>query len=46
MADDDFFAEVEAEADELAAHLRKGCLEMPDPSPLDIFDHVYAEQHA
>ena len=25
--------------------VRKGCLELPDPSPLDIFDHVYAEQH-
>ena len=43
VVDDDFFDEVEAEADELAAHLREGCLAMPDPSPLDIFDHVYVE---
>jgi 2-oxoisovalerate dehydrogenase E1 component alpha subunit len=44
LADDDFYAEVEGEADELAVRLRKGCLEMPDPSPLDIFDQVYTEQ--
>ena len=43
VADDDYYAEVEREADELAAHLRKGCLELPDPSPLDIFDQVYEE---
>jgi pyruvate dehydrogenase E1 component alpha subunit len=43
VADDDYYAEVEHEADELAAHLRKGCLELPDPSPLDIFDQVYEE---
>jgi pyruvate dehydrogenase E1 component alpha subunit len=40
-----FFDEVEAEAEELAAHVRKGCLELPDPDPLSIFDHVYAEPH-
>ncbi|MBA3310318.1 MAG: pyruvate dehydrogenase (acetyl-transferring) E1 component subunit alpha [Nocardioidaceae bacterium] len=43
VADDDYYAEIESEADELAARLRKGCLELPDPSPLDIFDQVYAE---
>ncbi len=43
LADDDYYAEIEAEADELAVRLRKGCLEMPDPSPLDIFDQVYEE---
>ncbi|HEX3004323.1 MAG TPA: pyruvate dehydrogenase (acetyl-transferring) E1 component subunit alpha, partial [Angustibacter sp.] len=41
MADDDFFSAVDAESDELAAHVRKGCLEMPDPQPLDMFEHVY-----
>jgi len=41
----DFFESVEAEADELAAHVRKGCLEMADPEPLVAFDHVYAEEH-
>ena len=44
VADDADYAEIEVEADELAARLRKGCLEMPDPSPLDIFDQVYEEQ--
>jgi len=43
LADDDFFAGVEAEADEIAARLREGCLSMPDPNVLDIFDHVYAD---
>jgi 2-oxoisovalerate dehydrogenase E1 component alpha subunit len=43
VVDDDYYAEVEREADELAAHLRQGCLEMPDPSPLSIFDQVYEE---
>ena len=44
-ADASFFDAIEAESDELAAHVRKGCLEMPDPSPLSIFDHVYNESH-
>ena len=44
-ADQPFFDAVEAESDELAAHVRKGCLDMPDPEPLSIFDHVYADQH-
>ncbi|MFY9913057.1 MAG: thiamine pyrophosphate-dependent enzyme, partial [Nocardioidaceae bacterium] len=43
VVDDDYLASVDAEADELAIHLRKGCLELPDPSPLDIFDQVYEE---
>ncbi len=43
-ADHDFFDEVEAEADEIAAELRAGCLAMPDPVLTDFFDHVYVEQ--
>ncbi|MEP6667106.1 MAG: thiamine pyrophosphate-dependent enzyme, partial [Nocardioidaceae bacterium] len=43
VVDEDYFASLEAEADELAAHLRQGCLDLPDPSPLDIFDQVYEE---
>ena len=42
-ADAEFFAAVEADADVLAARVRKGCLEMPDPQPLEIFDEVYAD---
>ena len=45
IADQAFFDALETESDELAAHVRKGCLEMPDPEPLSIFDHVYAERH-
>ena len=45
VADQAYFDSIEAEADELAAHVRKGCLELPDPDPLSIFDHVYAEPH-
>jgi 2-oxoisovalerate dehydrogenase E1 component alpha subunit len=43
IADDEYFHGIEAESDELAARLRKGCLDMPDPSPLSIFDQVYEE---
>jgi pyruvate dehydrogenase E1 component alpha subunit len=41
-ADAGFFADVDAAADELAAHLRTGCLALSDPDPLSLFDHVYA----
>ena len=34
-ADQAFFDEVEREADGLAAHVRKACLEMPDPDAAD-----------
>ena len=32
-------------ADRVAAVLRAGCLNTPDPTPDSIFDHVYAETH-
>src|SRR3954465_7260238 len=44
IADHDFFEGIEAEADELAARIRKGTLEMVDPPGTSMFDHVYAEQ--
>jgi 2-oxoisovalerate dehydrogenase E1 component alpha subunit len=44
IADADFFAAVDAEGDELAARIRTGTTEMPDPDPTVMFDHVYAEQ--
>jgi 2-oxoisovalerate dehydrogenase E1 component alpha subunit len=44
VTDDKFFDSVDDEADEIATRLRKGCLEMPDPSPLDIFDQVYEDE--
>jgi 2-oxoisovalerate dehydrogenase E1 component alpha subunit len=43
-ADQSFFAEVEREGDELATHVRSGCLSLPEPEPTSIFDLVYAEQ--
>jgi pyruvate dehydrogenase E1 component alpha subunit len=42
MADGAFFEQVERKADELAAHMRAGCLGLPDPDPISLFDHVYA----
>jgi len=44
IVDGSFFDGIEAEADELAARIRKGCLEMPDPDPATMFDYVYADQ--
>jgi pyruvate dehydrogenase E1 component alpha subunit len=44
-ADHDFFDEVDREADELAAHVREGCLTMLDPTPESMFDNVYVESH-
>jgi 2-oxoisovalerate dehydrogenase E1 component alpha subunit len=43
LVDSAFFEQLEADADALAARIRKGCLEMPDPDPLSFFDDVYAE---
>ncbi len=43
LADVDFLDGVRAEADDLGARLREGCRALPDPSPLSVFDHVYAE---
>ncbi|HET9303091.1 MAG TPA: thiamine pyrophosphate-dependent enzyme, partial [Propionibacteriaceae bacterium] len=42
--DEAFFADVEAEASDLAADLRTRCLALPDPHMLEFFDYVYAEQ--
>jgi 2-oxoisovalerate dehydrogenase E1 component alpha subunit len=44
-ADPAFFEEVEVEADALAARVRAGCLAMPDPEPLSMFDNIYVEEH-
>src|SRR5499426_3022216 len=46
LANEDFFAAINAEADEVGARVRKACLEMPDPDPLSMFDHVYVEPTA
>jgi 2-oxoisovalerate dehydrogenase E1 component alpha subunit len=38
----EFFAEVQAESDELAARFREFCLQMPPPAPDRMFSQVYA----
>jgi pyruvate dehydrogenase E1 component alpha subunit len=43
LADSAFFDSVEEQADDLAAHVRKGCLDMPDPEPMSMFDDVFVE---
>nr|WP_330359550.1 pyruvate dehydrogenase (acetyl-transferring) E1 component subunit alpha [Kribbella sp. ALI-6-A] len=41
--DHNFFDEVEAEADKVAAELRQGCLAMPDPELTDFFQYAYVD---
>jgi pyruvate dehydrogenase E1 component alpha subunit len=43
LAEPQFFQDVAAEADELAARLRDYCISMPAPGPERIFSKVYAE---
>jgi 2-oxoisovalerate dehydrogenase E1 component alpha subunit len=45
LADSAFFEAVERDADELAAHVRRECLAMPDPDPDDMFAFVYRDPH-
>ena len=40
---DDYFARVDAEAQQLAERLRAGCRALPDPDPASPFTHTYAE---
>jgi 2-oxoisovalerate dehydrogenase E1 component alpha subunit len=44
LVDDEFAADLKQEADELGHHLREGVKALPDPQPLDMFAHVYAEE--
>ncbi len=44
LAEQEFFDAVDAEADELGAHLRAACKALPEPHILDVFDQVYVEQ--
>jgi 2-oxoisovalerate dehydrogenase E1 component subunit alpha len=43
LADEGFFAGVNAEADEVGARVRASCVQMADPSPLSMFDNVYVD---
>ncbi|GAT70541.1 pyruvate dehydrogenase E1 subunit alpha [Planomonospora sphaerica] len=45
LADQAFFDGVDAEADELGKDVRRRCLRLPDPGPMEMFEHVYAEPH-
>jgi 2-oxoisovalerate dehydrogenase E1 component subunit alpha len=45
-ADPAFFEAIDAEADEVGRGVRNGCLSMPDPQPLSMFDNIYAEPSA
>ncbi|MET9313570.1 pyruvate dehydrogenase (acetyl-transferring) E1 component subunit alpha [Kribbella sp. NPDC003505] len=40
----DFFDDVDAEADKVAAELRAGCLALPDPVLTDFFQNVYVDE--
>jgi 2-oxoisovalerate dehydrogenase E1 component alpha subunit len=42
-AGDDFFNEIQAEADALGVTLREGCKAMPEPRLQDVFDNVYVD---
>ncbi|WP_414690453.1 pyruvate dehydrogenase (acetyl-transferring) E1 component subunit alpha [Nocardioides sp.] len=44
LAEQSFFDDVSAEADDLGHRLREGCKALPDPQPLSMFDHVFAEE--
>ncbi|MHB8452245.1 MAG: pyruvate dehydrogenase (acetyl-transferring) E1 component subunit alpha [Mycobacteriales bacterium] len=41
LVDAAFFESLEVDSNALAARLREGCLAMPDPAPLALFEHVY-----
>jgi pyruvate dehydrogenase E1 component alpha subunit len=43
QAEPEFFAEVDAEAKKVGARVREACRNMPDPSPMAMFDNVYTE---
>jgi pyruvate dehydrogenase E1 component alpha subunit len=43
---DELRSRVEERADAVARDLRAGCLSIPKPDPLSVFDDVYAEPHS
>jgi 2-oxoisovalerate dehydrogenase E1 component alpha subunit len=45
LADDAWLASVDEESEALARELREAVTTMRGPSPISIFDHVYAEPH-
>ena len=45
-ADAAFFDDIEAEAADVGRSVRQGCLAMPDPQPMSIFENIYSEPNA
>jgi pyruvate dehydrogenase E1 component alpha subunit len=45
-ADQAFFEAIDAEATKVGRSVRQGCLAMPDPEPMAIFENVYSEPNA
>jgi len=45
-ADAAFFEAIDAEAAEVGRSVRQGCLAMPDPEPMSIFENIYSEPNA
>ena len=43
LADDDFFATIDADADRICGRLREYVIGLPDPAPDAFFNHVYAD---
>jgi 2-oxoisovalerate dehydrogenase E1 component alpha subunit len=43
LASEEWFAELDADADALGVRMREGCHALADPSPLSPFDEAYAE---
>jgi pyruvate dehydrogenase E1 component alpha subunit len=43
---DQFQQHVRNKADEVARELRAGCIGMPEPEPLDVFNHVYSSPNS
>ncbi|RJO72405.1 pyruvate dehydrogenase (acetyl-transferring) E1 component subunit alpha [Nocardia panacis] len=46
LLDAEFEARVTARADEVGAQVRTATIDMPDPDPSALFDHVYTTPHA
>ncbi|MDQ2852820.1 pyruvate dehydrogenase (acetyl-transferring) E1 component subunit alpha [Dermatophilaceae bacterium Sec6.4] len=44
-ADEEFFAGVDKEADELAVRVRSACQNMPEPEQSRMFDEIYVDPH-
>jgi pyruvate dehydrogenase E1 component alpha subunit len=46
VLDDDVAASIAERVDEVAAQFRAGCLDLPEPAPLSVFEHAYVEPHS